>query len=304
MKALNNVAVSDDYSAAATIENFYSGIKLDYLVANNSAIMQVQRRTGVGSGMAGWTEPFLVFPSVGSFADAVGVRFKNAVAGSVARVVAQLWEKSDPLPSGVNPFAGTLSASGQVTNVTNPAGSILAYGGPAAPTGYVLCDGSVYDGTSTTYAALWAAIGATYGGVQAAFNVPDLRGRVIAGLGTHGDVNALGDNDGVALANRSPAHNSTNSLTLPNHAHAVTDPGHNHDYNLTGGAGSQPRTAGAGVFTRTASGANGFNYDNTTGITVGNPTTNPAIGGSIGPGGTLPIDRPAYLTLNYIISLG
>ena len=38
------------------------------------------------------------------------------------------------------------------------------------------------------------------------FNLPDLRGRAPWGIGTHSTVDALGDSDGAALANRSSSH--------------------------------------------------------------------------------------------------
>lgn len=94
-----------------------------------------------------------------------------------------------------------------------PAGVIVDYGGAAAPTGWLLCDGSAV--SRTTYADLFAAIGTQYGAGDGSttFNVPDFRGRVSVGLGTHADVNALGDNDGSALASRTPKHNHTLKLS-------------------------------------------------------------------------------------------
>lgn len=55
-----------------------------------------------------------------------------------------------------------------------PAGAIMSFGGAAAPTGWLMCDGSAY--SSVTYPDLFAAIGPTFG-----TNTPDLRGRVAAG---------------------------------------------------------------------------------------------------------------------------
>ncbi len=71
--------------------------------------------------------------------------------------------------------AYTDSQVGGVPSPTDPtpAGAIMAYGGTVAPTGWLMCDGSSYN--TTTYAALFAVIGGTFGS-----NTPDLRGRVIA----------------------------------------------------------------------------------------------------------------------------
>lgn len=69
-----------------------------------------------------------------------------------------------------------------VQQALNPSGSILAYGGASAPTGYLLCDGTPY--SRTTYASLFSAIGTAYGNGDGSttFNVPDLRGQFLRGV--------------------------------------------------------------------------------------------------------------------------
>lgn len=77
------------------------------------------------------------------------------------------------------------------TNVPPP-GTLLAYAGSAAPAGFLLCYGQAV--SRTTYAGLFSVVSTTYGAGDGAttFNVPDLRGRVIAGV----------DNMGGTAANR------------------------------------------------------------------------------------------------------
>jgi len=62
-----------------------------------------------------------------------------------------------------------------------PAGSLMPYAGSSAPTGYLLCYGQAV--SRSTYAALFSAISTTYGSGDGSstFNLPDLRGRVVAG---------------------------------------------------------------------------------------------------------------------------
>lgn len=62
-----------------------------------------------------------------------------------------------------------------------PVGSIFDFAGATAPGGYLLCGGQ--DVSRTTYAALFAVIGTTYGAGNGTttFTLPDLRGRVAAG---------------------------------------------------------------------------------------------------------------------------
>ncbi len=91
--------------------------------------------------------------------------------------------------SGVN--IGTFAASGFTYNGVSisgvPSGSITMFAGAAAPTGWILCFGQEI--SQATFAALFAVIGTTYntGGEGAGnFRVPDLRGRVVAGLDNMG----------------------------------------------------------------------------------------------------------------------
>jgi len=75
--------------------------------------------------------------------------------------------------------AAKLDAS--AVSVLMPSGSLMPYAGASAPTGYLLCDGAAI--SRTTYATLFALVGTTYGAGDGSttFNIPDLRGRVIAG---------------------------------------------------------------------------------------------------------------------------
>lgn len=70
----------------------------------------------------------------------------------------------------------------------NPVGSLQAYAGPNAPTGWLLCDGSSY--STSAYPELYDAIGYAYGGSGANFNVPDLRGRLPVGKDNMGGTTA------------------------------------------------------------------------------------------------------------------
>jgi phage-related tail fiber protein len=62
---------------------------------------------------------------------------------------------------------------------TNPAGTVIYYSDSSAPTGYIKANGASL--STTTYATLFAAIGYTFGGSGASFNVPDLRGEFVRG---------------------------------------------------------------------------------------------------------------------------
>lgn len=72
-----------------------------------------------------------------------------------------------------------------------PAGMISVFAGPSSPpSGWLFCWGQ--EVSRTTYASLYSAIGTTYGSGDGSttFNIPDLRGRVVAGRDDMGGVSA------------------------------------------------------------------------------------------------------------------
>jgi microcystin-dependent protein len=140
-----------------------------------------------------------------------------------------------------------------------PAGTVNPYAGSSAPPGWLFCYGQTLDSTTNPeYADLFTAIGTTYGGSGASsFIVPDLRGRLAAGL----------DNMGGSAANRltSSVLSASNTLgaaggaqthtlaagEMPSHAHSSY---HWPDYATTygnwlrslvqyGNYGKQPQTS-------------------------------------------------------------
>ena len=102
-----------------------------------------------------------------------------------------------------------------VLNRLLPPGTIVAFGGTVAPSGWVLCDGSVRNGSDPAFSALFTAIGNTYGGSAPNFNLPDLRGRTVIGVG-----------QGPELSNRTLATKLGNEMEtitqVPAHTHALS----------------------------------------------------------------------------------
>lgn len=85
------------------------------------------------------------------------------------------------LPGALPPSSAavTVNSSGQLSFISGgsiPVGGITMYGGAAAPSGFLLCDGSAI--SRTTYVNLFTAIGTAYGigDGSTTFNIPDLRG--------------------------------------------------------------------------------------------------------------------------------
>lgn len=111
---------------------------------------------------------------------------------------------SNELPSGVlvqgTPYCATYFTSdsgqwilrGYFSNPFNlPIGAVIPYAGSSAPnSNFVMLYGQCI--SRTTYASLFAVVGTTYGGCDGSttFGVPDLRGRVVAGLDNMGGTSA------------------------------------------------------------------------------------------------------------------
>src|SRR5690349_20930418 len=106
-----------------------------------------------------------------------------------------------------------------------PSGTLLDYAGTTAPSGWLECDGTSY--ATATYPTLFFAIGYTWGGAGANFNVPDLRRRACVGRGGTG-TGTLGN----AIGNVGGEETHVQTVSeLAAHGHSVTDPGHNHTQN-------------------------------------------------------------------------
>lgn len=95
-----------------------------------------------------------------------------------------------------------------------PSGSVNAFAGSSAPSGWLMCDGTAV--SRTTYSALYAVVGTTYGSGDGSttFNVPDLRNRVPAGKAAAGTFSALGGTAGAETANITTSH-------MPSHTHSI-----------------------------------------------------------------------------------
>jgi microcystin-dependent protein len=166
-----------------------------------------------------------------------------------------------------------LATTAFVTQNAVLTGTINMWPTSSAPTGYLACAGAAV--SRTTYAALFAVIGTTFGvgDGSTTFNLPNYTNRMPYGT-------TIGATGGSADA------------VVVSHTHTITDPGHQHNTSVTGsllfpataattisygGPGSYPAT----VFTMS---------DATTGISVN----------TAGVSGTN-ANLPPYLGINFII---
>lgn len=158
-----------------------------------------------------------------------------------------------------------------------PLGASIDYWGTSAPSTYfALAYGQAI--SRTTYATLFSLYSTTYGSGDGSttFNIPDLRGRVIAGKDDMGGsaasrIGSVSTDNGtiVGATLGSTGGSSTHILTtseMPTHNHGVTDTGHTHTVTAFNGAGGVGVQSGSG-FSTTASITSS---NSTTGISINN----------------------------------
>ena len=187
----------------------------------------------------------------------------------------------------------TPAAINAATSFDMPSGSIIVYAGSSAPTGWLFCDGSAI--SRSTYATLFGIISTSYGvgDGSSTFNLPDIRGRVVAGKEASASLltSAVGGLNGNTLGNTGgaqgitltsaqsglPAHNHT--LTMNAHTHTFTANPHTHTVTNAlpigaSGIGAGTVTGGAPVTTSAATVTGSNSTVTTTGTIANNSAAN------------------------------
>ncbi len=116
-----------------------------------------------------------------------------------------------------------------------PVGTVIPFAGPSTkiPDGWLICDGSSYDGSNAEYSQLYNIIGLTWGGSGSSFRVPDLRGQFLRGVDGGQGI----DNDASSRTSKYAGGNSGDNVgsyeaeNFKSHNHATTENNHTHGYN-------------------------------------------------------------------------
>lgn len=145
----------------------------------------------------------------------------------------------------------------------------------AEPSGWLLCDGRAV--SRATYAALYAKLGGGsspfgQGDGSTTFNLPDYQGRSLVGKGTMSQVDAVGDNEGLAVGSRKRSHHHAVSATGSGYT-GYTDTAHYHTGTTDGMNANNPHShpIGYGVYAISDGSNNagwpaGSGYYKTTGV--------------------------------------
>lgn len=198
------------------------------------------------------------------------------------------------------------------------AGIVIPFAGTTAPQGWMLCDGSAV--SRTTYAALFAVIGTTYGegDGETTFNIPNLAGRVVIGSSQSHALGTTGGSETVTLT----------TDQLPAHVHEVPQHGHGNDiavktpvlsHNITAQPMykyNKPNSSKAYSIARTnaINGTSTQTASRTTDVSVADHDVELDVGGSISPcdsfdsgsygGNSSHNNMQPYTSINYLICTG
>ena len=132
-------------------------------------------------------------------------------------------------------------------------GIVVPWGSAVIPSGFLECNGASV--STSTYAALFAVIGYTYGGSGASFNLPDLQDRTVVNKSnTKSLAQTGGANTVTPTGNISGSTGSTTLATtqIPSHLHAnapgggttATGAGQDGSYPVATSGGSTANTGG------------------------------------------------------------
>lgn len=201
----------------------------------------------------------------------------GSITSSITSVELGLSPDNDPIH--VAALAGTIADANLPSSVIQPVGMVVPYAGSSAPSGWLLCRGQAV--SRTTFASLFAVISTTYGAGDGSttFNVPDIGGRVVAGL----EASATRLTSGVSGVNGGTLGASGGNQNMHQHNHTITDSGHSHVGGLqavTAGVTRRYGTTDTGISSShvdsgaSSSGTTGTNTStSTTGISLANAGT-------------------------------
>lgn len=176
--------------------------------------------------------------------------------------------------------------------VAAPTGTVVAFAGTSAPSGWLLCNGSAV--SRTTYSALFSAIGVAhgYGDNSTTFNIPDYRGRFLRGV----DGSGGNDPDVSSRTALSTGGNTGNTVgSLQGHSfqtHTHIQDSHNHLYIAS--------TVGGGFGAAGLAGTSPYNANTTQSVAATNQ--NAQATGSKSQA-TVNETRPVNVAVNYIIKI-
>lgn len=198
------------------------------------------------------------------------------------------------------------------TDAFLPIGALVPFAGASAPTGFLICDGAAV--SRTTYAALFAVVGTTYGAGNGTttFNIPNAVNRIPVGSGGSYTRGQTGGAATVTLSDaQMPSHDHSLSGTTSSdsHSHGISGSttsagGHDHSVgnqggrsDLLAGGGTSAATSGGGTTSSDGSHSHGIS------ASIGSDTHSHTLSGTSGTAGSDAAheNMPPFIAMPYII---
>lgn len=209
------------WTVDATTQKIMSGTQQDFAGVVTGSTVTGLRKTSAGADAGNLENDICIMMPTAAWADEFAQAFLQEHSnpnGAHGDVHATSVAVAGPV-TATSVSTTTLTVNGNdIANLT-PSGIINMFAGTTAPTGWLFCTGQAV--SRSTYSALFAAIGTSYGvgNGTTTFNLPDFRGRSAFGLdATQGEFAALGQTGG--------------QKSVQAHNHGVNDPGHSHNLTL------------------------------------------------------------------------
>lgn len=179
------------------------------------------------------------FDAISTFLNVTKIDSSNIQVGGVAATNLAVGSVDSTKIASASVTAPKLGSD--VTAQLVPTGMWAPYSGDAAPTGWLLCDGTAV--SRTLYSALYGVLGTKHGAGDGTttFNLPDMRGMFVRGhdAGAGHDPEASSRTAAAAGGNTGDAIGSLQGDEVGTHGHGVTDPTHEH------ALGANPRLPGS-----------------------------------------------------------
>ncbi|PDT58882.1 phage tail protein [Bradyrhizobium diazoefficiens] len=239
----------DDISGAITT----GGTSTAYTVSSNQSFDSLSRLAGQVIAFTPHTTNTAGSPNVTLNVDGLGA--KSIQVGPNVEIPAGFLVSGSPYVALYNATNGVFYLQNSFGNPYNiPIGGMIDYTGAVAPnSSFVLPFGQAI--SRTTYAAYFALVGAAFGAGDgtSTFNVPDLRGRVVAGKDDMGGSAASRLTSsyfgGTATTLGAVGGGESHTLTvgeLPPHYHDafINDPGHVHQVDRAVAGEQKPASGG------------------------------------------------------------
>jgi microcystin-dependent protein len=231
----------------------FGGASSGYAFTGGPVVPATDDASALGTTLLGWSDAFFATGGTIHFANTNWVATHTSGILTVGTGDLRITTAGTNAASVVT-VGGTQTLTGKTLTaptITAPlisawVGMVVDFAGTTAPTGWLLCYGQAI--SRTTYSVLFSAISTTYGTGDGSttFNLPDLRGRVVAGQDDMGGSSAnrltgvTSSVNGDTLGGAGGLETWTLALTeLPAHDHGgltgTEGAAHTHTFSVTSG---------------------------------------------------------------------